>query len=324
MKVGRNDPCPCGSGKKYKHCCLKKEKEVHSHSVRMERADQTLFNKMTDFANNRRFTTDLWSAFDLYWDRRRDIDDKDTLNSGEALRFVEWYLYEYRTAEEKKRIIDIFLDEKNDDLEPEEKVWLDAWRKSVLSIYQVTEVQEGIGVHLHDVLQELDYEVDDPRTSMEVTKGEFLMARLFSIDSSHRLSRTGVVLPQPVEEDLVAFAQEQFEKYQEVHYQATWPDFLREMGYLFNHFLLDAAGEEKKKEVKIAVPESVEIERGTTLRRFLMGEVPEELYPEAELAEVPPPERVTPSGIELPPGVELPKEEKKRSRPAREGKKTEK
>ena len=23
-KVGRNDPCPCGSGKKYKHCCLGK------------------------------------------------------------------------------------------------------------------------------------------------------------------------------------------------------------------------------------------------------------------------------------------------------------
>jgi preprotein translocase subunit SecA len=25
QKAGRNDPCPCGSGKKYKHCCLKKE-----------------------------------------------------------------------------------------------------------------------------------------------------------------------------------------------------------------------------------------------------------------------------------------------------------
>lgn len=24
-KAGRNDPCPCGSGKKYKKCCLKKE-----------------------------------------------------------------------------------------------------------------------------------------------------------------------------------------------------------------------------------------------------------------------------------------------------------
>ncbi len=27
-KVGRNDPCPCGSGKKYKKCCLLKEEQV--------------------------------------------------------------------------------------------------------------------------------------------------------------------------------------------------------------------------------------------------------------------------------------------------------
>ena len=26
-KAGRNDPCPCGSGKKYKHCCMRKEQE---------------------------------------------------------------------------------------------------------------------------------------------------------------------------------------------------------------------------------------------------------------------------------------------------------
>jgi len=24
-KTGRNDPCPCGSGKKYKKCCLNKK-----------------------------------------------------------------------------------------------------------------------------------------------------------------------------------------------------------------------------------------------------------------------------------------------------------
>jgi hypothetical protein len=28
MKVGRNDPCPCGSGKKYKKCCLAKDQLV--------------------------------------------------------------------------------------------------------------------------------------------------------------------------------------------------------------------------------------------------------------------------------------------------------
>ena len=25
-RIGRNDPCPCGSGKKYKKCCMQKEK----------------------------------------------------------------------------------------------------------------------------------------------------------------------------------------------------------------------------------------------------------------------------------------------------------
>jgi preprotein translocase subunit SecA len=24
-RVGRNDPCPCGSGKKYKNCCLRRD-----------------------------------------------------------------------------------------------------------------------------------------------------------------------------------------------------------------------------------------------------------------------------------------------------------
>ena len=30
-KIGRNDPCPCGSGKKYKKCCLNKEKTITSN-----------------------------------------------------------------------------------------------------------------------------------------------------------------------------------------------------------------------------------------------------------------------------------------------------
>src|SRR4051794_38489637 len=28
-RISRNDPCPCGSGKKYKQCCLRKEVEGH-------------------------------------------------------------------------------------------------------------------------------------------------------------------------------------------------------------------------------------------------------------------------------------------------------
>lgn len=32
-KIGRNDPCPCGSGKKYKNCCLASGKFETVHQL---------------------------------------------------------------------------------------------------------------------------------------------------------------------------------------------------------------------------------------------------------------------------------------------------
>jgi len=36
-KTGRNDPCPCGSAKKYKHCCLDKDRAVEFASAIAQR-----------------------------------------------------------------------------------------------------------------------------------------------------------------------------------------------------------------------------------------------------------------------------------------------
>jgi hypothetical protein len=32
-KLGRNDPCPCGSGQKYKRCCLPKDQAAASAAL---------------------------------------------------------------------------------------------------------------------------------------------------------------------------------------------------------------------------------------------------------------------------------------------------
>ena len=40
VKVGRNDPCPCGSGRKYKHCCLDARCEACG-TIRSRRRRQT-------------------------------------------------------------------------------------------------------------------------------------------------------------------------------------------------------------------------------------------------------------------------------------------
>jgi hypothetical protein len=49
-KIGRNDPCPCGSGKKYKQCCANNpadfvEPERKGHAGAVERAIDWLMNK---------------------------------------------------------------------------------------------------------------------------------------------------------------------------------------------------------------------------------------------------------------------------------------
>lgn len=52
-KVGRNDPCPCGSGKKFKKCCeALSGKKTHSFAITQdEKATKltSLFAKQTFF-----------------------------------------------------------------------------------------------------------------------------------------------------------------------------------------------------------------------------------------------------------------------------------
>jgi len=47
MSIGRNEPCPCGSGKKYKQCCLKKEKVVELGQVKRDQFFQ-MKHKLTE------------------------------------------------------------------------------------------------------------------------------------------------------------------------------------------------------------------------------------------------------------------------------------
>ena len=41
MKIGRNEPCICGSGKKYKRCCLGEERNtVTESSLNLQEEDE--------------------------------------------------------------------------------------------------------------------------------------------------------------------------------------------------------------------------------------------------------------------------------------------
>jgi protein O-GlcNAc transferase len=58
VKVGRNDPCPCGSGKKYKKCCL----PLHEESRAKEREAFSLTPAFTDLDDLSNSVVDLIEA----------------------------------------------------------------------------------------------------------------------------------------------------------------------------------------------------------------------------------------------------------------------
>src|ERR1700721_3557141 len=62
-KTGRNDPCPCGSGKKHKHCCLTAAPASDDSPWRQQRdASGRLSQEMLDFARQN-FAEDVLDAW---------------------------------------------------------------------------------------------------------------------------------------------------------------------------------------------------------------------------------------------------------------------
>lgn len=61
--VRRNDACPCGSGRKYKNCCMRQDRVSASRELSLSYEDTILFSSLYEYAQRPRFTQDLIEAF---------------------------------------------------------------------------------------------------------------------------------------------------------------------------------------------------------------------------------------------------------------------
>jgi hypothetical protein len=103
MKIGRNQPCPCGSGKKYKKCCLgKPDDEQAASSERaqlMASAESATAGLSEDVAGGSAEEKDRWAEF---WEEyevagldprlemaKHDIEESDGLDGDLAFELVE-------------------------------------------------------------------------------------------------------------------------------------------------------------------------------------------------------------------------------------------
>jgi hypothetical protein len=242
-KTGRNDPCPCGSGKKYKHCCLKKEAEGKSEAIGRERSWDTMMDKLLDFSREVRFQQELQSAFDLFWNRSYTIDQVDSLEPTQIMSFLDWYVHDHHTAADGRRMAEIFLDERGSALSSQERELLEVEGHALMSAFEVRAVEEGKTVELIDAFRDTEVQVRHTPSLRGIDAGQLLLARVAATGDLYRFSWISAIVPPEIEGDFKAYVEEMFSAYQEEHYQASWAQFLQDRSYLFNHFLLKVRGQ---------------------------------------------------------------------------------
>lgn len=98
MKTGRNDPCPCGSRKKHKKCCMEKEeKNLNAQYKDMFQDSRSVFKDEWEPEDEPFFETE-----EVYPDDDDDDDDDDN----EWLKSLDEESYLPEISEEETKLID--------------------------------------------------------------------------------------------------------------------------------------------------------------------------------------------------------------------------
>jgi hypothetical protein len=167
--IGRNEPCSCGSGKKYKKCCLLKEApEDASPRQRLHDMDGRLLHDVARWAAGR-FGPEFEAAYDEYPD---DIE----ADSVHYQLLVPWSCCHFRVR--GRPIIDWYLDERGRNLPLTDRGWLESQQRAWLGFWEVTAVEPGRRVHVRDLLTGQKRIVEEVSGSKMLRVRDAMLARV--------------------------------------------------------------------------------------------------------------------------------------------------
>lgn len=236
MKTGRNDPCPCGSGKKYKKCCLS---GAYTEIGKEESAKGQIVQDLLKFYR-KNYAHTLEDAHSLFWDDfipEKYLDDK-TIGLAD-INLWEWIVYDYIIDEANdKTLIDLYLENKKLISLDDRKV-LTMMKNSVISLYEVQEVFPEKGLLLKDLLIGGEYDVREKLATRSLKKWDIFAARLLHVDGKYIMS--GAVYPYHLrlKEIMLADIHEEYEVYRNEYPDAAMDDFLKKSSDMFNFYWYD-------------------------------------------------------------------------------------
>jgi len=207
MKPGRNDPCPCGSGKKYKQCCLQTEGAQQAEDLlwhQISRAIKGLPDKLLTFEKKWRGPETLleaWDDFTLWGDEEFDP------HSPQMQLFMPWFFHNWRLDSpadsgedpDTRTTGQAFLDHYGKQLEPLLKRYLEQCGTAPFSFYEIVTVRPGDGFVLHDILLDEECYVTEHSGSAQAQAGQIIFGKLVKVDHVAILEACAPIFFPPVE-----------------------------------------------------------------------------------------------------------------------------
>lgn len=160
VKTGRNDPCPCGSGKKFKKCCLGKEKHEagpqSQESIAPGIAVGWLFDKHP--ARLKEAIEEGFMGSIDPEDRERVADLSPDQSNMLQIHICEWLIASARLNMGKQKIpaMELVLGKGGAPLTTAQRTYLREMAERCLSIYEIEESVPGRGLHIRDLLRPKD------------------------------------------------------------------------------------------------------------------------------------------------------------------------
>lgn len=208
-RAGREDPCPCGSGKKYEHCCLDANRTADLGLHRLRRIEDELISDLFRFSDEvygQDYFLEAWEEFSLWRPLAEDVADIPEF----ATTFPHWFLFRFEFDPNQPRDSEVdwppapvalaYLERHGDRIDSAKRRFIETARRRPFSFYRILRVDPGHGLALRDVFTGAEYEVTDEEASMEARVGGLFYTAVLVMDETAILIGCAPSLMPPYEE----------------------------------------------------------------------------------------------------------------------------
>ncbi len=244
MHKGRNEPCVCGSGLKFKKCCLPHYEELRERLRRGEevQAERTpyaaLIRDLERFATLPSIRAERGNAIeDFLHTEERTWFEKEEADIGisEESFFDDWFLLARPLRRSGKTVAQEMLEANGDALEPPAATLLRGLAASRFSLCEVWETVPGSEILLRDLFRGEDMRVRERTASKHVVKWDLLATRVGEVGDHYELMGVSFFVPRKLLGAVETFVSRTSEEMIKSKTVEDLEDFLQRKGHLVFH-----------------------------------------------------------------------------------------